>query len=386
MNCSNVCSDALYRPHLCAHISLSSYTSLIPRSNTITRLSALEPSNFHKTFLNRPFVIQSPSWPVANALALATLRTSHADTVFRAEAVDWPLRTYAAYMDDNCDEAPLYLFDAAFVEKMEIKVGPGQDLWQPECFGEDLFERLGEHRPDHRWLIVGPSRSGSSFHQDPNATRYVICWLDLRTGLTCQSAWNAVIQGKKYWILFPPNQPPPGVFPSKSKAYVTAPVSIAEYLLSFHDAARNTAGCVEAVVHAGETLHVPAGWWHLVVNLEATVAVTGNFVSKGGLGRVLTFLKTRQDQVSGFRVPDEEVLGLVESKLRVINGTDVGERKKRWKEVVMQVEDVDGTVEQETNGTAPKKRKQSASTIASSFKFSFGFEIENENENGAEIP
>jgi hypothetical protein len=39
-----------------------------------------------------------------------------------------------------------------------------------------------------RWLIIGPHRSGSSFHVDPNAT----------------CAWNAVVSGAKKWILFPP--------------------------------------------------------------------------------------------------------------------------------------------------------------------------------------
>jgi hypothetical protein len=38
-----------------------------------------------------------------------------------------------------------------------------------------------ERRPDYKWLIVGPPRSGSSFHVDPNAN----------------FAWNATIQGRK---------------------------------------------------------------------------------------------------------------------------------------------------------------------------------------------
>jgi len=81
-------------------------------------------------------------------------------------------------MADNHDESPLYLFDKAFAEKMNIKVGPQNSAvyWPPACFGPDLFEVLGTERPAHRWLIIGPARSGSTFHKDPNAT----------------SAWNAV--------------------------------------------------------------------------------------------------------------------------------------------------------------------------------------------------
>jgi hypothetical protein len=39
-------------------------------------------------------------------------------------------------------------------------------------------KNAGEGRPDYRWLIMGPARSGSSFHVDPN----------------CNFAWNATIQ------------------------------------------------------------------------------------------------------------------------------------------------------------------------------------------------
>lgn len=100
-----------------------------------------------------------------------SLLERYGDTSFRAEAVDWPLRTYMQYMSDNADESPLYLFDRAFVEKMGLSVGKAGDYWAPDCFGEDLFDVLAERRPDSRWLIMGPERSGSTFHKDPNATR-----------------------------------------------------------------------------------------------------------------------------------------------------------------------------------------------------------------------
>ena len=97
----------------------------------------------------------------------------YGDVKFRAEAVDWPLKIYVDYMNNNQDESPLYLFDRSFVEKMNLDVRKGGQYWPPETFGKDLFAVLGDQRPDSRWLIVGPERSGSTFHKDPNATRYV---------------------------------------------------------------------------------------------------------------------------------------------------------------------------------------------------------------------
>ena len=45
----------------------------------------------------------------------------------------------------------------------------------------------------------------------------------------------------------------------------------------------------EVLQEAGQTIFVPCGWWHCVLNLEVTVAVTQNFVSPANLEAVMAF-------------------------------------------------------------------------------------------------
>jgi hypothetical protein len=163
------------------------------------------------------------------------------------------------------------------------------------------------NRPDHRWLIIGPKKSGSVFHKDPNGT----------------SAWNACIRGKKKWILFPPHMPPPGVFPSKDGGAVETPVSVMEWFFNFYKRAQSLMhqsgqerGAkneeeggkrmmpMEGVVNEGELIYVPRGWWHCVLNLEDSIAITHNFCSARGLPEVLKCLQESPHTISG--VPEAQ--------------------------------------------------------------------------------
>ena len=133
------------------------------------------------------------------------------------------------------------------------------------------------------------------------------------------SAWNAVLRGSKYWIMFPASSsqpPPPGVFVSEDQSEVTSPLSIAEWLLGFHVRARATPGCAEGICGEGEVLHVPSGWWHLVVNLSPSIAITQNFVPEAHLANVLDFLKNKPEQVSGFHGDIDNAYDLFVEKLR----------------------------------------------------------------------
>ncbi|KAL2452053.1 Arginine-specific demethylase JMJ22 [Exophiala dermatitidis] len=330
VDCRYLFSDALHRPFLCSQISLSPYVSNIPSHNQIPRMQDLSLAEFNEAWSDRPFILTSPvkQWPVYKKWNLQTLLEEYADVPFRAEAVDWPFRTYVDYMNSTKDESPLYLFDRGFVEKMGLEVGKDGDYEAPQAFQEDLFQLLGEQRPDHRWLIIGPERSGSTFHKDPNAT----------------SAWNAVIRGSKYWIMFPASVLPPGVYMSEDQSEVTSPLSIAEWLMSFHAEARSTPGCLEGICREGEVLHVPSGWWHLVVNLDPAIAITQNFVPTSHVGATYRFLKHKANQVSGFKESITDPCGLFMERLHQKHPElaaaleDSANKKRKWEEVVSKEE------------------------------------------------
>jgi histone arginine demethylase JMJD6 len=118
----------------------------------------------------------------------------------------------AAELDKN----PLYLFDECFEESCprlldEYSVPRlfSVDASLPNHGGDgvlgvsavacrDLLSLMDDSdvsttssRLDYRWLLIGPPRSGSMVHVDPMGT----------------AAWNALVVGRKRWLLFSPDTP-----------------------------------------------------------------------------------------------------------------------------------------------------------------------------------
>jgi histone arginine demethylase JMJD6 len=178
------------------------------------------------------------------------------------------LKHFLRYMKSQRDDSPLYVFDSMYNDDRT----PSQLLGEyavPPHFGEDLLALVGEHRrPPYRWMLLGPVRSGTGVHVDPLAT----------------SAWNTLLHGRKRWVLFEPGFSKAEV---KGREFVRAgeddePIDYFLNVLPRLKAARGpalTARMIEFTQRAGETIFVPGGWWHAVLNLEDTVAVTQNFCS-----------------------------------------------------------------------------------------------------------
>eukprot|EP01018_Ginkgo_biloba_P005285 Gb_12447 [translate_table: standard] len=123
-------------------------------------------------------------WSAKHTWSLEKLLKRYGEVAFNisqsnAKKVTMKLKDYVSYMTLQHDEDPLYIFDPKFGE-----VAPGllEDYKVPHLFQEDLFDVLdNSQRPPFRWLVLGPARSGASWHVDPALT----------------SAWNTLLQGRK---------------------------------------------------------------------------------------------------------------------------------------------------------------------------------------------
>lgn len=319
-----VFSQVYYRTHLCRSFQIpSSWNSV--EGGTIERvsLSQLSENDFLTKYeeTNTPVVLAGAckSWKAFQKWnSVDYLANSTSGQNFRATSGAAPLHaefTLAAY-HDYCkspllEEAPLYLFDrtALVNDNSRLKDDYYPDLqrtcpfWDPSQGTHDLFQYLGRSkRPDHTWLIMGPRRSGSSWHVDPNSTH----------------AWNAAICGRKRWIFYPPGCTPPGVYPSADGEEVAMPISIGEWLLNYyqqehvsnlHSTSLPDRRPLECTVEPGDVIFVPHGWWHAVVNIDekVNIAITHNYVSLSNLPTVLRFLEHKQEHISGCRDRQESI-------------------------------------------------------------------------------
>lgn len=256
-------SDYLFQSWLCANLEMK--PEWLERDNIIRR-RGISVEQFISDFEepNKPVLLEGcmDDWVASEKWDRDYLVQLCGDAQFAAGPVDMKLEDYFRYADQVKEERPLYLFDPKFGEKV-ARLGSEYEV--PVYFREDLFGVLGNERPDYRWIIIGPAGSGSSFHIDPNST----------------SAWNAVIKGSKKWVLFPPDVVPPGVHPSPDGAEVACPVSIIEWFMNFYGATKTwKRKPIECICKAGEVIFVPNGWWHLVINLEESIAITQNYASR----------------------------------------------------------------------------------------------------------
>eukprot|EP00929_Paragymnodinium_shiwhaense_P015237 TRINITY_DN12329_c0_g1_i1.p1 TRINITY_DN12329_c0_g1~~TRINITY_DN12329_c0_g1_i1.p1 ORF type:complete len:498 (-),score=112.02 TRINITY_DN12329_c0_g1_i1:15-1430(-) len=191
----------------------------------------------------------------------ATFRVGKEDN---GKAVRVGVDDFAKYMTSQVDDSPVYLFDNKFGDK-STEATLLSEYRIPSYFPDDYMELAGsDGRPPYRWVGIGPKRSGTVCHQDP----------------LCTSAWNTLLEGRKRWLLLPA-ETPRKVAKGKAVMEEDDDDEAINYFLDLLPRLRKMGiEPVEFVQYPGDTCFIPGGWWHCVLNLDDTVAVTQNYCGR----------------------------------------------------------------------------------------------------------
>jgi len=213
-------------------------------------------------------------WLARTNWTFEALLKKYANTLFKCGEDDEgykvkiKLKYFLEYLTKQQDDSPMYVFDNSFDEHPVAKALM-QDFDVPKYFREDLFSLVGEKpRPPYRWWLIGPKRSGTGVHIDPLGT----------------SAWNTLVRGRKRWVLFPPGINKQVV---KGRSFIKpgeddeAIDYFTTILPRIKNALKNSGlPVLDFIQYPGDTIFVPGKWWHAVLNIDDTVAITQNFCSR----------------------------------------------------------------------------------------------------------
>lgn len=124
---------------------------------------------------------------------------------------------------------------------------------------------------DYRFVYMGPKGTWTPFHSD----------------VFSSFSWSTNIVGVKRWFFYPP-----GEELKLHDAFGNLPFKVDEATIE-----QSRAACIEIIQNAGETVFVPSGWHHQVMNLEDTISVNHNWFNGCNVRAIQSELRRTYDNV-----------------------------------------------------------------------------------------
>lgn len=171
-------SDTLYKRWMLGTIALDN--PVWCEYENVDRRGGLSRAEFIREYerASRPVIFTDvvTKWPSFQSWSRDAMLEKYKDVRFKVSGKQMTLQDFFHYSEAATDDRPLYLFDSKFANKCPEFA----DGYTPPMYFDDDFFRLlasthadveggvnttaSSPRPDYRWFIIGPRRSGSSFH------------------------------------------------------------------------------------------------------------------------------------------------------------------------------------------------------------------------------
>lgn len=215
------------------------------------------------------------------------------------------LREYQRYAEDSAagDSAPLYVFDPNILGPTSTFCDDGslvRDAFDtPPCFSRDAAAAVCDEklRPlPPKWLLVGAVRSGTPIHDHPTTV-----------------AWNALLVGCKLWCCFPPDVDESALLLNLDCGAEEGDdfdLSAVEWFCRAGSGDGQGGRQLDEratiiVQRPGEVVFLPIGWFHVVLNVETSTALSMSLTLRRDLPSVLPLFQEAEREFARWGQPDD---------------------------------------------------------------------------------
>ena len=229
------------------------------------------------------------------------------------------MKEYQRYCENDADgdSAPLYVFDPEILTSTFTVVDHHLDkdddarksgimekerssnssnslmvndaFSHPACFSNDAMGCINgtEYRPlPPAWLLVGVTRSGTPIHNHP---------------LTV--AWNALLVGCKLWCCLPPDVDESLLLLNlDDDSDDDFDLSAVDWFQQCQCSSQLPDSAKIIVQRPGEVVFLPPGWFHVVLNVDTSTAISVSLTLRRDLESAISLLLTSDKEFATFWV------------------------------------------------------------------------------------